>query len=191
MKTLGVISKRYPVTLLTKTIFLIFIGVVTSGFILYYTSHVWIGHTYSEGLRTLATFKQLLVKKTILIYMTTSIFILAGIVVLTVMYSHRIAGPLYRLTVSSRQIARGDLTLKVRLRERDAIHPLADSFNELTEGYRNRVLKIKGYANELKRVSQGLDMAIDKDDPEELNRAIDELSRSVRKIKEDLKEIKL
>ncbi len=191
MKTLGVVSKRYPTTLLTKIILLVFIGITTAGILLYYTSHVWIGLTYSEGLRTLATFKHLLIKKTILIYLLTSIFILAGIVVLTVLYSHRVAGPLYRLSVSSKQIARGDLTLKVKLRERDVIHPLADTFNELTASYRERVLRIKRSIGELKRASDVIDGAVESENSEELQKAIDELSQSVRKLKEDLKEIKL
>ncbi len=191
MKTLGVMPKKYPVNLLTKIIFLVFLGITASGILLYFTSHVWLGLTYTEGLRTIATYKKLLIKKTIFIYLITSVFILAGIVVLTVLYSHRVAGPLYRLSLSSRQIASGDLTLKVKLRERDAIHPLADSFNELTESYRARILHIKDSIAELKRASDVLDRAVETDIAEELQKAIDELSHRVRKLKEDMKEIKL
>ncbi|RMG74424.1 MAG: methyl-accepting chemotaxis protein [Nitrospirae bacterium] len=191
MKTLGVIPKHYPTSLLTKIALFLFLGVVAGGSFLYYSSHVLIGGSYLQGLKTIITFKQLIIKKSILIYLLASVFILIGIVVLTVLYSHRVAGPLYRLSVSAKRITEGDLTLKVRLRERDALHPLADSFNELTEAYRRRIIHLKDAIQQIKGASESVDRAIREEQTEELQRAIDELSERVRNLKDDLEEIKI
>lgn len=43
--------------------------------------------------------------------------------------THRLAGPLYRLHQSARELAQGNLTLRVRLRRGDELHELADVAN--------------------------------------------------------------
>jgi methyl-accepting chemotaxis protein len=55
-------------------------------------------------------------------------------------YSHRIAGPLYRIKLSARAIAEGRLDTTIKLRQKDAVSSFADSLNEMTKAYRDRTL---------------------------------------------------
>ena len=52
--------------------------------------------------------------------------------VIAIYFSHRIAGPQYRIVRSLRQIAEGDLTLQIRLRRRDHLKEIAEAVNGLT-----------------------------------------------------------
>lgn len=55
----------------------------------------------------------------------------AAIAVISVLFSHRIAGPLYRLERSLEEIASGDLTVVARLRGKDQLTALADEMNAM------------------------------------------------------------
>ncbi|OGQ52163.1 MAG: hypothetical protein A3J24_10720 [Deltaproteobacteria bacterium RIFCSPLOWO2_02_FULL_53_8] len=64
-------------------------------------------------------------------YYTVAVFGLIALVVaaISLRYSHRIAGPIYRLEKSIALFGEGDLNIKVKFRSRDALGPLADETN--------------------------------------------------------------
>ena len=55
------------------------------------------------------------------------------IFVLSLLFSHKIAGPLYRIEKSVHDISKGNLALKIKLREGDELWTLADIINNMTE----------------------------------------------------------
>ena len=65
--------------------------------------------------------------------------------------SHRIAGPLFKIEKSVKEIGSGDLTLKVHLRSTDEIAKMAECLNEATENIRTRVAALKTQADRLQR----------------------------------------
>lgn len=56
--------------------------------------------------------------------------------VVSVMYSHQIAGPAYKLENSIKRITDGDLTFEVSLRRNDNLKELASALNSLLEKFR-------------------------------------------------------
>ena len=54
--------------------------------------------------------------------------------ILGLLFSHKIAGPVYRIEKTLGEIMKGNLGLKIRLREGDEFVDLADMINNLTEG---------------------------------------------------------
>lgn len=56
--------------------------------------------------------------------------------VVSVMYSHQIAGPAYKLENSIKRITEGDLTFEVSLRRNDNLKELASALNSLLEKFR-------------------------------------------------------
>lgn len=61
------------------------------------------------------------------------------IFLLGLLFSHRIAGPLYRIEKTLIEIAKGNLALKIKLRQGDELASLADIINTMTDNF-NRVL---------------------------------------------------
>ena len=61
----------------------------------------------------------------------------------------RIHGPLQNLAGSVRRIAEGDLERKVILREKDEFQGFADELNDMLEVTRGRLVRIRGYADEI------------------------------------------
>ena len=66
-------------------------------------------------------------------YGLLALLINAGLfLVITLFFTHRIAGPQYRIVQSLKQIAEGDLTLQIRLRRGDHLKEIAEAVNGLT-----------------------------------------------------------
>jgi methyl-accepting chemotaxis protein len=191
MTTLGIIPRNFSLRLTVTVIAIIAIGVTVTGILLYISSQVFIGQTYTEGLRNLAQMKEILLQKSIIIYLVTSFFIIGGIVFLTLFYSHRVAGPLYRLGVSARTIAGGNYTLRVKLRDKDVVHPLAESLNFLTERYRKRMVLLAERVAGVREAAEHVAALSRKDGNGEFERAIDQLSRASEELKKAMADIKI
>jgi len=80
------------------------------------------------------------------------------IIVLCGIYStfitHKLAGPIYAIKKAVNKIAKGDLTLRIRLRKGDDLQDLADSINLMTDNTQMLIVKIK---EEFKEVSACID----------------------------------
>jgi methyl-accepting chemotaxis protein len=62
------------------------------------------------------------------------LFLGSGVTLLTLFMSHRIAGPLWRLEQTAKSVGAGDLTLRVKLRDKDQLKGLAEQVNSMIEG---------------------------------------------------------
>ncbi|MBU1912543.1 MAG: hypothetical protein KKB22_03310 [Candidatus Omnitrophica bacterium] len=90
------------------------------------------------------------------------------IFILGLLFSHRIAGPVYRISKTLEEITRGNLGLKIKLREGDELIDLADMINNLTDNLnktiiadKDIVIKIEKDLEEIKKLisSQPCDCA--------------------------------
>ena len=70
------------------------------------------------------------------------------------LFSHQIAGPLYRLEKTAKEIGAGDLNIKIRLRAKDQLQDLARSMDEMAADLRGRLQKIRQETDRLKQVTQ-------------------------------------
>ncbi len=52
---------------------------------------------------------------------------------LSIYLTHRLAGPLYRIEKSAKEMAEGNLALRIRLREKDELKDLAETLNQVAK----------------------------------------------------------
>ncbi len=75
-----------------------------------------------------------------LIYFGAGIFLLtAGVGGFVIYLTHKIAGPLTHLCLRMEQIAKGDLDARVRFRNSDEFHEVADQFNFMIARVREKI----------------------------------------------------
>jgi methyl-accepting chemotaxis protein len=131
---------------------LIFIaGILLTGGVFYLIIHRPIGPTYGEAFNMLNRLQEEILYKSVVIYACTVFAILAGIVAMTLLYSHRVAGPVFRLSQFVRGIRGGKAANPVSIRQKDVIHPLAHEVNAMGDWYRQQVVGIK---QELARIEK-------------------------------------
>lgn len=76
-------------------------------------------------------------------------FIGAGISILSLFLSHRIAGPLYRFEKSIEEVIKGNLSFRIRLRKKDEAKELAEAINRMIETLSSRLSQIRVISNEI------------------------------------------
>jgi methyl-accepting chemotaxis protein len=90
------------------------------------------------------------------------LFISPLIFILGLLFSHRIAGPVYRIEKTLGDISKGNLGLKIRLREGDELVDLAYMINNLVENFnktiifdKDVIIKIEKDLEEVKKLASG------------------------------------
>ncbi len=74
----------------------------------------------------------------------------------SIIISHKVAGPVYRLQMVARQVAKGDLTQTVRLRSDDELKNLSAAFNTVIENMHLLVAKDRELICELSELTNSL-----------------------------------
>ena len=65
-----------------------------------------------------------------------SLIILAMVVIRSIMYTHRTAGAVYKVSLSMEQIGAGDFDITLRLRDDDSLRALEEPFNKMAKSLR-------------------------------------------------------
>lgn len=102
-----------------------------------------LGDGYGAVLSTVKLLEKALLGKAVAIYAAMAVLIAATVVLLHLFYSHRIAGPAYRLAREAASIGQGKLKGEIRFRRKDSLTDMADSLNQAAERYRDRVTEAR------------------------------------------------
>ncbi len=71
------------------------------------------------------------------------VIVSSAAIVMTLLFTHKIAGPLYRLKVMLGQLGEGDFSSSMRLREDDQLQQVAVAYNEAVEKINGKLKKAK------------------------------------------------
>jgi methyl-accepting chemotaxis protein len=161
---------------------LVISGVLGAGLLFYTFTYRSLGRGYGDAVFTIYSVKKALLP--ILFASIESIILLcivaAAIAVVSTFFSHKIAGPLYRLGKSLEAIGSGDLTINTKLRAKDQIVELANAINSLTRSLNHRIRGVKEGLSQIEPIEGRLKTLLDKDPThEELKEVIDELKDGV------------
>ncbi len=150
MSNLKLLNENYYRNFIAILLLILFIGTALSGLILYSNIQKPLDSHYSAILSVITDFKDSLMLAVIKVNIIFYSLIAVGVGILTLLYTHRIAGPLYRIQMSARAIGEGKLDTVTSLRRNDAVNPLAESLNNLTRNHSRRVSEITSEVQQLK-----------------------------------------
>jgi len=187
---LGIVTRSFSYSLLAKIVSLILAGGLLSAGILLFLVHRPIGGDYSATLYTLQQFKGLLLSRTVVIGLVVGVLISGAVALINLFYSHRIAGPLYRIEQEAGRIEEGDLTVRIRLRQGDAVEPLADEISRLASKHRERVAELRKRSMEWTAKAEELARNAT-DDKTDLGARVADLRKSYDALRETLSGIRL
>lgn len=166
-------------------------GVLLISLVIWLYSYREPAASYAENYRMLARLRSEIVCKSLIIYAVTSLFIIGGTAVLSLLYSHKVAGPLYKLGMFVRKTALGDFSGSVTFRRNDIIHPLAGDVNAVIASYRETVAQLEAKSLELKVAARVLSDSDHSPSPEELQKALEHISVKAGEIRDILYRFRL
>lgn len=166
MNFLGVIKRSFHVKLTAMVSAVVCLVAFLSVLLFYLAINQSLGENYAEKIRTLSIYKLEIIRQSMLIFAGFSILALAGIIFFAILYTHRIAGPLFRIRTLAGELAAGNFALVARFRKRDAIHPLAESLNRFAEEQGKRHAAIRSCIDEMRESAGELKDSISSSDPD-------------------------
>jgi methyl-accepting chemotaxis protein len=126
-----------------------------------------------------------------ILYAVTSLLIIASLVVLHLMYSHRIAGPAYRMGREAAKIAQGNYAGNITFREKDNLADMAVSLNAVASQYRGKIENVRNYLSMIdsqsKTLSDGIRQHTDRDSVQQAIESITSLARNIETSLADIK----
>jgi len=131
-------------------------------------------------------------KKLADIFVKTSELLLIPLIILTIIfsivgvfYSHKIAGPLFRVKRICDGLARGNLNQIVKFRKGDEFHDVADALNKVINGLKTLIIEDKEIVEKILHIINKLknDLESQKDLKKDVRVTIDELDKIVKELK--------
>ena len=150
MKPNEIINKGFSgrLLLLVLSVFIVFTLLSTA--YIYQDTYKPLSTHYSAVVSIISDIHETLAIKTFKINAVSFFLIFAGIMVLGILYTHRIVGPLQRVRIFAKMVTAGKMNAKMTFRKKDAIQPFKDSFNTMTKKHTERLARIDSEVRELK-----------------------------------------
>jgi len=127
------------------------LGLVLSNLLLYYLTNLGIGNSYYDALVVLNMAK----RSTLRVTLTVNVLVYAGVLMLvfisSLIMTHRISGPMYRIEKTADMLAEGDLTVAPLVRDKDHLKPQCQEFGLAIDEMRSRLAEVKRCVDALRR----------------------------------------
>jgi methyl-accepting chemotaxis protein len=112
--------------------------------------------------------------------------LLALLVLHNIVFSHRIAGPLYHIRNELKKIGDGNLFVHVRLRKHDYLDKEASSVNDMVESLRAKIRSIEANQRKASAVLVELQRALIRGSADEMSGQIDELGGILERLRDSV-----
>ncbi len=141
------IKKGFQARFILRFILVIFLGIMVSSGIVYFLTSKKIEEAYYRSHIKIASTGEIVYPILFTANIITVGIIIVITIIITLLISHKIAGPLYRIEKSIHEIGEGNLSFKIYLRAKDELITLAEIFNNMMAKLKGKIEKIQGAAN--------------------------------------------
>lgn len=167
------IKKGFQIRFILKFCSLVLIGVIMSTGLLFLFSRGTLTSSYQQSRLIIRNTASAILPTTIYINLVILGLITLATIVIILIISHKLAGPLFRFEKELKEIGKGNLTTVISLRKKDQIADLAGSLNNMTDSLRDRVLAIQ------KEVEHLTETASQVNAPEEIVEQLNQLHQKI------------
>jgi len=169
-------------------------GMAAVTFLLYFFTSSSLGGSYKEAIYTLYDLK---IRIFPLIFASSySIFILAvvtlSIAAISVLFSHKIAGPLFRVERNLEEIGSGNLTVQTRFRGTDQLIALSGDINSMTRALNHAARGLADASGLIEKCEQEITELLGAEPPDaaRLKQATDKLALAIEQFNRTASAIK-
>jgi methyl-accepting chemotaxis protein len=140
------IKKGFQTRFILRFILVIFFGIIVSSGIVYFLTSKKIEEAYYRSHIKIASTGEIVYPILFTANIITVGIIIVITIIVTLLISHKIAGPLYRIEKSIHEIGEGNLSFKIYLRAKDELITLAEIFNNMIVKLRGKIERIQNAA---------------------------------------------
>lgn len=167
------IKKDFQFHFIFKFCLLVLVGGVVSTVVLAYFSSETLTSTYENSRLVIEKTSVAILPAVIYTNLITLVLISAAVIAVTLLVSHKLAGPMFRFEADLKTIGEGDLIKVVRLRKEDQLKDLVQSLNGMTASLHEKV------ANTRSEIAEARDLALSNQDAADIGRRLDEILKRI------------
>jgi len=156
IKTHTFIKKRYQFRFVTHFCVSMLIMAIIHIIIFYLYTNKELGSTYYQSLFSLQGLRDNILSAMIFTGGIVIIFATLAVLIITLIGSNKIAGPIYRIEKSLESVGNGDLGLIIKFRTHDAIDRVAEDINSATENLNTKISTVSRNIEEIKEETKRL-----------------------------------
>lgn len=195
IKNSGLVKRAFKLKFGLELCVLTIAGMLAVTLFLYFVTSKDLGDSYGRAIYTIYDLK---IRIFPLIFASFySIFVLTlvtiAIALISVFFSHRIAGPIFRIEKSLELIGKGDLTVNTKFRGKDQLTGLADEINDMVRALNHSVRNSRDALFELQRCEERLEAFLrdKKASGREFEEALEAFRAAVESLKRSASNIKI
>jgi len=143
------IKKEFQFKFILKFCLLMLAGIILSTFLVFIFSQNTLTSSFNNSQLVIENTGQAILPTIIITNLITLAIITLAAIFIILFISHRIAGPMFRFEKDIRQIAKGDLRVRINLRQKDQFSEMAKAFNEMSSNMHEKVAQIDQKVNNL------------------------------------------
>ncbi len=190
---MGLTTRRnYRLFLYLNSLMIILLGAAITGWGVFWSFPADLGEGYHNVQALVREIGNVLFWRVAILYAAASFLIVLAMVALHLVYSHRIAGPAYRIGLEASRMAQGNLTGNIKFRQKDNLTDLADLLNDLASQYRGRINVVRDSLALIdERSKQAYGLLQKGKDGVALKQISGDISAGIKKIEQSLSEIRV
>jgi methyl-accepting chemotaxis protein len=147
------IKKDFQFRFILKFCLLVLVGGMISTGVLAYFSKGTLTSSFENSRLMIQKTSLAILPQVVYTNLITLVLISAATIAVTMLVSHKLAGPLFRFEADLKVIGEGDLTKVVRLRKEDQLKDMVQSLNNMTTSLHDKVSDIRNGVQETRELA--------------------------------------
>lgn len=168
------IQKDFQSKFILKFCIILLIGIIISIGLLFLFSKGTLTSSFEQSRLVIKNTADAILPGVFLSHLIALVLITLLTIVITLLVSHKLAGPLFRFEKELKEIGNGDLSKVVKVRKKDQIKAMADSLNQMRANLQKKILDIK------KEVEQIIESTSGQEIPPDLVTRLDHLNQKIK-----------
>lgn len=143
------INSRFQAGFILKFVAVLFLGGILSIMVTMLTTQSTLTSTFAGSRLVIEKTSMAILPSVIFTTILTILVVGVVVVIITLLVSHKIAGPMYRFEQDLEEISRGNLQKKVHIRNGDQFDSVARKLNEMVVGLNSRLRPLQEQLDKL------------------------------------------
>jgi methyl-accepting chemotaxis protein len=167
------VQKDFQSKFILKFCMVLFTGIIISIGLLFLFSQNTLTSSFEQSRLVIKNTASAILPSVFLSHLIALVLITLLTIVVTLLVSHKLAGPLFRFQKELREIGEGNLTQVIKLRKKDQVKAMADSLDQMRVNLQKKILDIKEEVEQIIESTSGQDI------PPDLSKRLDQLNQKI------------
>ena len=155
------VQKDFQSKFILKFCVVLLIGIIISIGLLFLFSENTLTSSFDQSRLVIKNTASAILPNVFLSHLIAFVLISLLTIAVTLLISHKLAGPLFRFQKELKEIGNGDLSNVINLRKDDQVKAIADSLNQMRANLQKKILDIKEEVEQIIEFSSGQEIPTD------------------------------